>query len=91
MVRIAPSASNKQPWRAIRSGGALHFYMKKDKAYAGNMLGYCIQRIDMGIAASHFSLAAEELGLKGGVVFEDPRLINEEQIKAGLSYSFSWR
>lgn len=92
MVRLAPSASNKQPWRAIRNDSGLHFYMKADKAYAGNrMLGYCIQRIDMGIAASHLLLAAEQLGLKGGIVFDDPGLLGEAEVKNGLSYSFSWR
>ena len=32
-VRLAPSASNKQPWRVIRLGGAFHFFLDRDKAY----------------------------------------------------------
>ncbi len=91
MVRRAPSASNRQPWRALRTESGLHFYMKKDNAYAGNKLGYCIQRIDMGIAACHLSLAAQQLGLKGAIVMDDPKLTGEAQSGAGLSYSFSWR
>jgi nitroreductase len=92
MVRLAPSASNKQPWRAIRTDSGLHFYMKADKKYAGNtMFGYCMQRIDMGIAACHFYLSAKETGLEGEIVFDDPCLLSGEQIKDGLSYSFSWR
>jgi hypothetical protein len=91
MVRLAPSASNKQPWRAIRLESGIHFYMKSDRAYAGNALfGYSIQRIDMGIAASHFYLAAKETGLGGDIAFEDPYLLGEAAINAGLSYSFSW-
>lgn len=91
MVRLAPSASNKQPWRAVRTGRGVHFYMKPDKAYAGNtLLGYSIQRIDMGIAASHFYLAAKGSGLRGDITFDDPHLLSEAELKTGLSYSFSW-
>lgn len=88
MVRIAPSASNKQPWRAVRQGEAVHFYMAVDKGYAGNrMLGFCIQRVDMGIAACHFDLAAKELGLAGSFSVRDPQLNAPE----GWKYEFSWR
>jgi nitroreductase len=88
MVRIGPSASNRQPWRAVRQGGAVHFYMAEDKAYAGNrMLGFCIQRVDSGIAACHFELAAKELGLPGGFEVGDPGLA----APADWQYEFSWR
>jgi|AGTN01.3.fsa_nt_gi Nitroreductase family. len=88
MVRIAPSASNKQPWRAARQGGAVHFYIEEDKGYAGNrMLGFCIQRVDSGIAACHFDLAAKELGLPGSFEVGDPGLNAPE----GWRYGFSWR
>ena len=90
MVRIGPSASNKQPWRAVNTDSGCHFYLKADKKYAGNRLfGICMQRIDMGIAACHFSLAAQELGMTGGIVVDDPKLPGTGS--AGLSYSFSWR
>lgn len=92
MVRIGPSASNRQPWRMVRQGGACHFYMMVDKRYAGNMLyGFCMQRLDMGIAACHFELAARQTGLAGGVVFDDPGLLTARQTEQGLRYSFSWR
>ena len=92
MVRIAPSASNKQPWRVVRMDGAYHFYMAKTRAYPGNSaFGFCMQRIDMGIAACHFSLSAQELGLQGGIVFDDPGLLSADQTRAGLEYSFTWR
>lgn len=90
MVRVAPSASNKQPWRVIRCGGKLHFYLAEDKYYAGNTLyGFCMQRIDMGIAACHFELAARELALPGGIVFEEPALA-EDAVPDGWAYSFTW-
>jgi nitroreductase len=91
MVRIGPSASNKQPWRVIRSGGALHFYLAADKAYAGNtMFGFSMQRVDLGIAACHFDMAAKELGLSGGIVIEEPQLSTDAK-GDGWIYSFSWR
>ena len=40
MVRWAPSAVNKQPWRVVcAEDGRYHFYEKKDKGYAGNATG----------------------------------------------------
>lgn len=91
MVRIGPSASNKQPWRVIRSGGVLHFYLAADKMYAGNTLyGFCMQRIDMGIAACHFELTAKELGLPGGITFNEPSL-PEDAVQDNWTYSFSWQ
>ncbi len=87
-IRIAPSASNKQPWRAIRQGNALHFYLAETPGYAGNKLpGGKIQRVDMGIGACHFALAAQALGLPGGLVAADPGFSAPE----GWHYSYSWR
>ena len=92
MVRIGPSASNKQPWRVIVKDGAIHFYALIDRRYAGNtMYGFTMQRIDMGIAACHFELSARELGLPGGFVVDDPHLISDEQAAEGWRYCFSWR
>ena len=64
MVRLAPSASNKQPWRIVSENNAYHFYLQHTKGY-GKILGYDIQKVDMGIAMCHFELAARELGLDG--------------------------
>jgi nitroreductase len=92
MVRIGPSASNKQPWRVIVKDGATHFYALIDKRYAGNtMYGFTMQRVDLGIAACHFDLSARELGLPGGFVVEDPLLVSDEMIAEGWQYGFSWR
>ena len=70
MVRIAPSASNKQPWRIIKekNENIFHFFRQRTKGYhkQENLLKMAdLQRIDMGIAMSHFELTAEELNLKG--------------------------
>ncbi len=71
MVQIAPSASNKQPWRIVQARGGWHFFMQRTPGYREDplkrFLGLCdLQRLDMGIAMCHFELTAHELGLPGG-------------------------
>lgn len=73
-VRLAPSASNKQPWRIIFQDKSFHFYLNRDKAYRALMPKADLQRIDMGIAICHFQLAAAEAGLKGEWRVEEPVL-----------------
>jgi hypothetical protein len=69
MVRLGPSASNKQPWRLVRDGTAWHFYLQRTPGYRRSTGGLFqladMQRLDMGIACCHFELAARELGLPG--------------------------
>ena len=83
MVRLAPSAVNKQPWRVVMSDNAVHFYK------SGNMsegLGFDMQRIDLGIALCHFHLAAQEKGLKGHFERNKPELAEPK----GTEYIISW-
>lgn len=63
MVRLGPSASNKQPWRIIRDGNTFHFYVCRNKGYG--IAGYDLQENDIGIAKCHFDLTLKELGIKG--------------------------
>ena len=53
MVRLAPSAVNRQPWRVVREGTNYHFYLKHDKGYVSAATGD-LQKVDMGIALCHF-------------------------------------
>jgi len=64
MVRLAPSAANKQPWRLITDGDALHFLRERTPGFSA-LWSVDLQRIDMGIAMCHFELSAREAGLKG--------------------------
>ena len=64
MVRLAPSASNKQPWRIIKAQEGFHFYEAKAPGYSDKM-SFDIQRVDIGIAACHFHMAALEKDLPG--------------------------
>lgn len=85
LVRIAPSASNKQPWRIVKDGELFHFF--KVQGY-GDVFGYDIQSVDMGIAACHFELALKEKQIVG-------EFYKEQDIKIELpektTYSFSWK
>ncbi|RCX18823.1 putative nitroreductase [Anaerobacterium chartisolvens] len=86
MMRLAPSASNKQPWRVVESDGKYHFYLRHTKGY-GKMLGYDVQRIDMGIAMCHFEMTASEMGLKGRWSRENPNISGVPQ---DTDYIISW-
>lgn len=92
MVRWAPSASNKQPWRIVRIGDAWHFYLQRTKGYGKGSLIFNLlrladlQRVDMGIAMCHFELVARELGLQGSWVIDEPKLTVPE----GTEYTVSW-
>ena len=73
MVRWAPSAVNKQPWRLVFCGGAVHFYEKKDKGYV-TPRGWDMQKIDLGIALYHFQFGLDAAGRKAELVQTDPGL-----------------
>jgi len=93
MVRLAPSASNKQPWRIIRQGERWHFYLRRTPGYREGTLNRLftqadLQRIDMGIAMCHFDLAARELGLQGEWENHDPGLELTDEL---AEYSATWR
>ena len=73
MVRWAPSAVNKQPWRVVVTDRGFHFYEKHDKGYISEKTGD-LQKIDVGIALCHFVMGLEEQGEKPEVVIDDPEL-----------------
>ena len=64
-VRQGPSASNKQPWRIFKEDEGFSLYLAETPRYPGNRVGFKLQLVDMGIAMSHFQLAAQEMGLRG--------------------------
>ena len=86
MVRQAPSASNKQPWRILRKGKAWHFYEYKEPGYSKHF-SYDIQRVDMGIAAAHFDFALQEKGIKGSF---DTAAEPEIELPEYMEYAFTW-
>lgn len=85
MVRIAPSASNKQPWRIVKDNGNYHLFLERTPKYAAS-LGFDIQLIDMGIALSHFETALDELKIKGSFKTENQDIPEWKDNK----YIISW-
>jgi len=86
MIRLAPSASNKQPWRIVKDGKSYHFYKTTAPGYS-DKLGFDVQLVDIGIAACHFHLAANEKDLAGGFkVLPAPAIAVPENTR----YIFSW-
>ncbi|MBQ8137785.1 MAG: nitroreductase family protein [Clostridia bacterium] len=59
MVRWAPSAVNRQPWRVVVDGKQAHFYEKKSKGYV-DATGWDLQKVDLGIALYHFAYGLGE-------------------------------
>lgn len=86
MLRLAPSASNKQPWRIVKDTNKIHFYLQHTKGYS-KLLAYDLQRVDMGIAICHFELTAKELGIEGLWQISDPGNISTLQ---DTEYVVSW-
>ncbi len=83
MTRLAPSAGNKQPWRAVVCGDKVHFYEKKTMATSA--IGD-IQRVDVGIALSHFELTLNENGIDGSYSVEDPGLGTDQSMEYVTTY-----
>ena len=76
MVRLSPSANNKQEWRVLLEDKALHFYKKPYPMF---------DALDMGIALCHFELTCKELGIGGKFeILKD--FPNNDKIK----YVISW-
>ena len=85
MVRLAPSATNKQPWRAVVEKNRVHFYEKKTLGYDKEATGD-IQKVDLGIALCHFEIGAEERGIKGHFIQEDPDIRTPEDTEYIATY-----
>lgn len=93
MLRLAPSASNKQPWRIVQIEDQYHFYLQRTKNYpapfAKKLLMLAdLQSIDMGIAMAHFELSTLEGGQSGQWIINDPDLPID---KPEMEYIISWK
>ncbi len=86
MVRLAPSASNRQPWRTIQTGTAVHFYLKRSRKYSELIKAADLQRVDLGIAMCHFELTAREINLDGRWIDQPPNILHPENCE----YIITW-
>ncbi len=84
MLRLAPSAVNRQPWRVVMKDEVFHFYREANPRAKH---AYDLQRLDVGICACHFHLAVADKGLTGSFV-----KLSETGIAAPskMKYLFSW-
>lgn len=75
MVRLGPSANNKQSWRVVLDDNVLHFYKTPSAGFSA---------IDMGIALCHFEQTCKDLGIKGKY-----KILNIPENKSA-QYAISW-
>lgn len=87
MVRLAPSASNKQPWRIVMKDGGFHFYLQRTPGYGKFVRTADLQRIDMGICMLHFQQTVHESGLTGKWEMHDPGIF---ELPEHTNYVVSW-
>ena len=86
MVRLAPSAGNKQPWRIVVKDNSAHFYLMRSRGFEGSVID--MQKIDMGIALCHFDLAAKEAGLAPRFVQSNPGIVADDGLEYIATYQF---
>lgn len=86
MVRWAPSAVNKQPWRVLMDGNAAHFFKAQSRGFV-NERGWDLQKVDLGIALCHFAYGLETQGRKAELSVEAP----DVPVPEGLQYIASFR
>lgn len=84
-VRLAPSAVNRQPWRAVTDKNGVHFYLKRNKGFVSDQAGD-MQKIDLGIALCHFALSAKEKGLNIRFDIGDPGITADADTEYIASY-----
>ena len=82
MVRLAPSAVNKQPWRVVVDGNMVHFF----EVHSLPAAEVDLQRVDVGIAICHFHLAVLEQGMAGHFERIEPNVARGNNI----DYIVSW-
>ena len=90
MVRLGPSASNKQPWRIVREGSRWHFYLQRTPGYRRTAsLGQVpdLQRADLGIAMCHWELTVREAGLPGRWAIQEPAMAGADPL---IEYTATW-
>lgn len=88
MVRWAPSAVNKQPWRLVADGNSIHFYEKHSRGYLAPD-GWDLQKVDMGIAMYHFIYGLTIQGKTAEMKIENPGLSVSQDVDYIMTYVIS--
>lgn len=69
MLRLAPSATNAQPWAVVKEGDKFHFFCNYKNSINNDVKK--IKHLDIGIALSHFHQTAMSDGLNGKLEVAD--------------------
>lgn len=69
MLRLAPSATNAQPWAVVKEGDKFHFFCNYKNSINNDIKK--IKHLDLGIALSHFHQTAMSDGLNGKLEVAD--------------------
>ncbi|MBI5458426.1 nitroreductase family protein [Methanobacterium sp.] len=69
-ARLAPSATNSQPWFFKGNNHVIHAYVVKPNIFRAIMLKKYIM-IDMGIVIYHLKLASEHFGKTSQIIFDE--------------------
>ena len=75
LVRIAPSAVNKQPWRILIDKNLIHFYKKPSLK---NDRGFDVQKIDIGIAMNHFVQGLKNKKMDYEFINSNPNIVIDD-------------
>lgn len=90
MLRLAPSAENKQPWRLLFENGSIHFYLKRNAAIKKVIKSADLQQVDLGIAMCHFDCALKETKQNGNWHISLSRFdIKESKLEYIVSWDFN--
>lgn len=89
MVRLAPSAINRQPWRMVAKDDTVHFYIKRSKGFGSGEID--MQKIDMGIALCHFEMMARERGMEPEFVIAEPEMEGKGEMAYIASYRYKYK
>lgn len=85
MLRLAPSATNAQPWRVVKDQGSYHFFESHKSSTKEEEI--MIKKVDLGIALSHFHQTVLENGLTGNF---EKQLDLKIDVPDNTDYIISW-
>ncbi len=81
-ARLAPSATNRQPWFFTGTGSLIHAYAV-NSGFLRSLVAKKYPPIDLGIALCHLKIAAEHFGKEAEIVFDE-----EARINASRGYNY---
>lgn len=84
MLRLAPSATNAQPWAVVKEGDKFHFFCNYKNSINNDVKK--IKHLDLGIALSHFHQTAMSDGLNGKLEVADIDFDVPENIHYIITY-----